>query len=209
MSPWRSANWSQRSGDTARGLPVPRPGWFRKLSGSVSDPDFQETRDASKVAGLFAKHFQALDDSLAERRRKIVIADYIPQYSTGFTTTTINTHRGARTLNNIDFEERRKLDPLETNRFNVPLGVIEIERSTSATRLLPEEVPQVLLEEIVPSLTTTNACLGSNSRATEARWRHSWLLSLPWRPQISQAKLSESSIFLRYQGMIFNECSQS
>ena len=75
---------------------------------------FQETRDASKVAGLFAKHFQAVVDSQAERRRKIRTVDYVPHYT--------------------------------NDRFNVPLGIVDIERSTPATRLLPNEVTKVFMK---------------------------------------------------------------
>ena len=51
------------------------PGWFNSDS-----PDLL-------VAGLFAKHFQAVLDSQAEKRRKIRAEDYVPHENSATTCT--------------------------------------------------------------------------------------------------------------------------
>ena len=73
-------------------------------------------------------------------RSGVKTVDYVSQYSSSSTTTT---HQGALARNYIDFEVSRKLNPFKKNRFNVPLGIVEIKRSTPATRLLPDEVTKV------------------------------------------------------------------
>lgn len=103
----------------------------------------QETRDASKAAARFAKHFQELDEDLAERRRETQSRGrpHPPHFPTGLSSPV---HR-APSLHTFHFKESRMLDPPAENRQNVPLIDIQLERATPSTRLLPGERVKVTI----------------------------------------------------------------
>jgi len=101
-----------------------------------------ETVQASETVANFAREFQEEDDDIAERRSRV--NDFRPRHleiSPKFQTQVLDNVKGRPLIANeiFDFLESRFVEPSNELQFNKFLDEIEIERATSAIRLLPGE----------------------------------------------------------------------
>merc|ERR1711970_1321815 len=112
----------------SRGVVKLKPGYEYRDKYTVS---------ASEQVANFAKRFQPLDDNNAQGRRSRTISVNQVEYHTA----TSGNKAGRKVANSqiFDFQSSREISPLAELRTNQPLEEIEIERSTSPTRLLPGE----------------------------------------------------------------------
>merc|ERR1711970_191034 len=110
----------------SRGVVKLKPGYQYRDKYTVS---------ASEQVANFAKKFQPFDDNNAQGRRSRTISVNQVEYHTA----TSENKAGRKVANNqiFDFQSSREISPLAELRTNQPLEEIEIERSTSPSRLLP------------------------------------------------------------------------
>ena len=119
----------------SRGVVKLKPGYEYRDKYTVS---------ASEQVANFAKRFQPFDDNNAQGRRSRTIVLEEVEYHTA---TSLN--KAGRKITDrqiFDFQSSREISPLAELRTNKPLQEIEIERSTSSTRLLPGETDTITTE---------------------------------------------------------------
>ena len=97
----------------------------------------KHTVTASEAVAKYAKKYQPFADNEAERRK----GRRFSANSVNFSSVESKTRAGQKLRNSeiFDFQSSRVISPLVELRHNKPLEEIELERSTSSLRLLPED----------------------------------------------------------------------
>ena len=97
----------------------------------------KHTVAASEAVAKYAKKYQPFADNEAQRRKGRRFSGNSVSYSSVESKTKVG--QKLRNSEIFDFQSSRVISPLVELRHNKPLEEIEIERSTSSLRLLPEE----------------------------------------------------------------------
>ena len=120
----------------SRGVVKLKPGYEYRDKYTVS---------ASEQVANFAKRFQPFDDNNAQGRRSRTIVLEEVEYQTATSLNKAGRKIADRQI--FDFQSSREISPLAELRTNKPLQEVEIERSTSSTRLLPGETDTIATEK--------------------------------------------------------------